>query len=55
MICLNRKEEKTVKCCKCGKKIPVSEAVKIDKDYYCKDCAEDEKDWRFLELMESIK
>lgn len=55
MISLIKKDEKIVKCCKCRKKIPVSEAVKIDKDYYCRDCAEDEKDWRFIELMESIK
>ena len=55
MIDLFRKDDKTVRCCKCGKKIPVEEAVKIDGEYYCKDCGEDEKGWRFIEMMESIK
>lgn len=51
----SKAEHKYVKCCRCGKKILTEEAVIIDRELYCKDCAEDEKGWRFLEMMESIK
>jgi formylmethanofuran dehydrogenase subunit E len=51
---LHHSGPKNVKCCKCRKKIPASEAVKIDGELYCKDCAEDENGWRFIEMMDSI-
>jgi formylmethanofuran dehydrogenase subunit E len=54
MIDLFSSHDHMVKCCKCGKKIPAEEAVKIDGQLYCRECAEDEKDWRFIEMMESI-
>lgn len=47
--------EKVIKCRRCKKKMPVKDAIRIDNEYYCKDCAKAEKDWRFLEMMDSIK
>lgn len=49
------KREKVVKCCRCKKKILEKDAIQIDHEYYCNDCAEEEKGWRFLEMMDSIK
>jgi Prokaryotic dksA/traR C4-type zinc finger. len=54
MIDLFSSHDHMVKCCKCGKKISAEEAVKIDGQLYCRECAQDEKDWRFIEMMESI-
>ena len=48
-------DQKIVKCCRCGRKIQRKDAVEIDGRLYCRKCGEDEKGWRFIEMMESIK